>query len=765
MEIPDVTNIMDRFVDVILPLPLDGLFTYSIPDGMSGRILPGMRLCVQFGRSRNYTALAVRTHHSEPSGYKVKPVLALLDETPSVTAGQMKLIDWLSDYYMCPKGDVMKAVLPAVLRPSGEGSLHEYRPRMEVCVRLSFPYDESHLNDIFESLSRSPKQADMLTVWLDLSGLAENPADEPKIVTKRALLAHCQSPSALTGLIQKGILENWSYESGRLPEHDGRLFPPNALNAQQSDALEGIRQCFTTKDVCLLHGVTSSGKTEVYIHLMKQYMEQGRQVLFLLPEIALTLHIMRRLQRVFGDDMCVYHSRCTDAGRAAIWKRQLSDNPFRIVVGARSAIFLPFRNLGLVIVDEEHDSSYKQSDPAPRYNGRNTALMLAAFSGAKALLGSATPSIESYYNATAGKYGLVEMTRRYMDLPLPEIEVVDVYELRRKKRMSGLLSPVLENYMRQAFEENRQVILFRNRRGYAPMLRCEACGWIPKCDSCDVSLTWHRNMNRLSCHYCGKMYQVPSVCPECGCRHLSSGGYGTEKVEDEIHRIFPKVVTGRLDLDTATSPLAYNQILQDFQDGVTDVLIGTQMVTKGLDFDRVSVVGILSADSIMGAPDFRSAERAFQMMSQVAGRAGRRFSRGHVVIQTRQADNPVYSMVTGGCYGKFYENEVAEREMFRYPPFSRIVSIYLKSPDAVQLDDSALWLGGQLRAVFGDRVLGPDVPYVSRIHMQYLRKLMLKVETGVSMTPVRDRLLQLRSGFANRYRQVTLYFDADPMDC
>lgn len=756
---------MDRFVDVILPLPLDGLFTYSIPDEMSGRILPGMRLCVQFGRSRNYTALAVRTHCSEPSGYKVKPVLSLLDGTPSVNAGQMRLIDWLSDYYMCPKGDVMKAVLPAVLRPSGEGSIQEYRPRMEVCIRLPFPYDESRMNGIFAGLSRSPKQADMLTSWLDLSGVAENPADEPGIVTKRALLAHCQSPSALTGLIQKGILENWTCEAGRLPEHDGRLFPPNALNTQQADALEGIRQCFTTKDVCLLHGVTSSGKTEVYIHLMKQYMEQGSQVLFLLPEIALTLHIMRRLQRVFGDDMCVYHSRCTDAERAAIWKRQLSDNPYRIVVGARSAIFLPFRNLGLVIVDEEHDSSYKQSDPAPRYNGRNTALMLAAFSGARTLLGSATPSIESYYNATTGKYGLVEMSKRYMDLPLPEIEVVDVYELRRKKRMSGLLSPVLENYMRQAFEENRQVILFRNRRGYAPMLRCEACGWTPKCDSCDVSLTWHRNMNRLSCHYCGKMYQVPSVCPECGCSHLSSGGYGTEKVEDEIRRIFPKVATGRLDLDTATSPLAYNQILQDFQDGVTDVLIGTQMVTKGLDFDRVSVVGILSADSIMGAPDFRSAERAFQMMSQVAGRAGRRFSRGHVVIQTRQADNPVYSMVTGGRYGKFYENEVAEREMFRYPPFSRIVSVYLKSPDAVQLDDSALWLGSQLRAVFGDRVLGPDVPYVSRVHMQYLRKLMLKVETGVSMGPVRDRLLQLRNGFASRYRQVMLYFDVDPMDC
>lgn len=759
-----MTNIVDRFVDVILPLPLDGLFTYSVPEEMAGRIMPGMRLCVQFGRSRNYTALAVRLHSLEPSGYKVKPVLAILDETPSVNAGQMRLIDWLSDYYMCPKGDVMKAVLPAVLRPSGEGSLKEYRPRVEACVRLSFQYDENRLNDIFNSLSRSPRQVEMLTVWLDLSGVTENP-DEPKTVTRRALLGHCQSPAALSGLIQKGILENWSCETGRLPEHDGRLFQPNALNSQQSDALDDIRRCFAEKNVCLLHGVTSSGKTEVYIHLMKQYMEQGRQVLFLLPEIALTLHIMRRLQRVFGDDMCVYHSRCSDAERAAIWKRQLSDNPFRIVVGARSAIFLPFSSLGLVIVDEEHDSSYKQSDPAPRYNGRNTALMLAAFSGAKTLLGSATPSVESYYNATAGKYGLVTMSKRYLDLPLPEIEVVDVYELRRKKRMKGLISPVLENYMRQAFEDGRQVILFRNRRGYAPQILCEACGWTPKCDSCDVSLTWHRNMNRLSCHYCGKVYQVPSVCPECGCNRLSSNGYGTEKVEDEIHRIFPDVVTGRLDLDTAASPIEYNRILQDLQDGVTDVLVGTQMVTKGLDFDRVSVVGILSADSIMGAPDFRSSERAFQMMSQVAGRAGRRFSRGHVVIQTRQADNPVYSMVIGGRYSKFYESEIAEREMFSYPPYSRIVSIYLKSPDSVQLDEAALWLGAQLRQVFADRVLGPDVPYVSRIHMQYLRKLMLKIETGVSMTAVRNRLLQLRSAFDGMFRQVTLYFDVDPMDC
>ncbi len=754
-----------RYVDVILPLPLDRLFTYSIPETIPGEIMAGMRLCVPFGRTKRYTAIVVRTHTDRPEGYDVRPVICALDDKPCLVESQMRLLEWISNYYLCARGDVMKAMLPAVLRPSGDDAGEDYKPRTESCVRLAWQYDETRLNETFSQISRAGRQVDMLTAYLDLSGLSDAPCDEPEIVTRRALLSRCDSQSALDALVHKGILEIWHHERGRLPLFDGRLFPPNVLNRQQQGASDSIKSAFVNKDICLLHGVTSSGKTEVYIHLMKEYVGQGRQVLFLLPEIALTLHIMRRLQRVFGDEMCVYHSRCSEAERAEIWKRQLGNNPFKVVVGARSSVFLPYRNLGLVVIDEEHDASYKQTDPAPRYNARNAAMVLASYCGAKVLLGSATPSLESYFYARNGKYGLAEMRDRFMDLPLPQVEVVDVYELRRKKRMNGLISPLLESYIRQALNDGNQVILFRNRRGYAPVLRCLSCGWVPKCDSCDVSLTWHKSLRKLSCHYCGKPYQMPSSCPECGGRHLDVSGYGTEKVEEEINRLFPMAVTGRLDTDTAVSSSAYNQIMQDFEDGLTNILIGTQMVTKGLDFDRVSVVGILNADSLSGSPDFRSSERAFQMMSQVAGRAGRRYRQGHVVIQTRESDNPVYPLVVSGRFDEFYDSEIEERRMFQYPPFTRIINIYLKSSEYGVLNDAALWAGNQFRAVFGDRVLGPDAPAVQRIQMHYIRKMLLKIESGVSMVPVRDRLLLLREEFCQRFRQVSLYYDVDPMDC
>ncbi len=753
---------MGRFVEVILPLPLEQLFTYSVPDEFLGLIQPGMRLAVPFGRTHVYTALAVRTHDEAPSGYKVRPIQAVLDQKPCLLPSQMELLKWVADYYMCSCGDVMKAMMPAALRP-GDDRMEDYKPRTEVCVRLRGEYDEARLNGLFAEMSRAPRQVEMLTAFLDMSGLAVNPAEEPLIVTKRALLARCPSSAALDSLVQRGILECWKHETGRLPHFDGRLFQPNALNGHQSAALDEIRSILAGKNVCLLHGVTSSGKTEVYIHLMSEYVRSGGQVLFLLPEIALTLQIMRRLQRVFGNDLCVYHSRCSDAERAEIWKRQLSDHPFKVVVGARSAVYLPFTGLKLVVVDEEHDPSYKQEEPAPRYNGRNVALVLASMTGARVLLGSATPSVESYFNAQTGKYGLVSMTQRYMDLPMPHIDVVDVYELRRRKRMKGLVSPQLKELIGAALHEGNQVILFRNRRGYAPVMRCLACGWVPKCDSCDVSLTWHRTLRRMSCHYCGKIYTLPAVCPECGGTHLDTFGYGTEKVEEEIHQLFPQAVTGRLDMDTATTTAAYERILQDFQDGITDILIGTQMVTKGLDFDRVSVVGILDADSIMGAPDFRSTERAFQMMQQVAGRAGRRYRQGHVIVQTRQAGSPLYQMVSAGDYSCFYNDEIAERKMFRYPPFCRIISIYLRGTDAIRVDEASQWLGRQMSQVFGDRVLGPDAPPVSRVHMQYIRKLMLKVEPGIAMAPVRERLKELRDSMCLEYRSVSLFFDVDPM--
>lgn len=753
---------MQSYVDVILPLPLEGLFTYLIPEEFSGAVSPGMRLTVPFGRTGTYTAIAVRIHCNKPENCKVKPIISVCDTLPSVSETQLKLLDWISSYYMCAKGDVMKAMLPAALRPDGE-STHGYKPCYETCVRLPEKLDPDSLGEIIGSLRRSERQQDMLLAFLNLSGMADDSDSKCSLVTKKALLAACPSEYSLNALVSKGILEVWHHEVGRLPLFDGRLFPANELNEYQKTALGQITGSFREKDVCLLYGVTSSGKTEVYIHLIKECIDNGGQALFLLPEIALTLHIMRRLQKVFGNDMCVYHSRCSDAERAEIWKRQLGPNPFKLVVGARSAVFVPFRNLKLTIVDEEHDSSYKQEEPAPRYNARNVALVLSSFYGAKVLLGSATPSLESFFNASCGKYGLAVMEHRYMDIPLPQIDIVDVFQLRRKKRMSGLFSPLLERSIREALDSGDQVILFRNRRGYAPSVYCKACGWIPKCDSCDVSLTWHRRFRRLSCHYCGKLYDMPTVCPECGSQVFDSSGYGTEKVEEEINRLFPNAVVGRLDLDTVTSPSVYSQILQDFQDGVTNVLIGTQMVSKGLDFDRVSVVGVLSAESIIGAPDFRSSERAFQLMQQVSGRAGRKHGRGHVIIQTRQADDELYSLVTAGRYVDFYEKEVDERRLFNYPPFFRITSIYMRSSDESQLDEAATWLGAQLRAVFAKRVLGPDAPPVSRIRMQYIRKLMLKVEAGVSMVPVRERLMLLKSESESRFRKVSIYFDVDPM--
>lgn len=749
------------FVDVILPLPLDCLFTYLVPDSLTGHIRPGTRIRVPFGHSRTYTGVAVRVHNDEPAGYKVKPIISA-DETVVLVSSQMRLIDWMSEYYLCSKGDVTKAMLPVVLRP-GSDCEREFKPRTECCVRLREQFDQDALNRIFDSLSRARKQYDILIAYLDLSGLADSPGSAPGLVSKRTLLSACNSPSALDSLVDKGVLEYWEHEIGWLPVYSGPVVQPNALNDDQRKAYADICSSFSSKNICLLHGVTSSGKTEVYIHLIKKVLEQGGQVLFLLPEIALTLHIMNRLQRVFGDAMCVYHSRLSDAGRAEIWKRQLGPNPYRLVVGARSAVFLPFTDLRLAIVDEEHDSSYKQEDPAPRYNARNLTMVLASFFNAKVLLGSATPSLETYSSAMSGKYGLAVMNRRYMDIPLPDIQVVDEYELRRKKRMSGLFSPLLADSIRTALRDGNQVILFRNRRGYANQVSCKSCGWTPKCECCDVGLTWHKRLGRLSCHYCGKLYELPKLCPQCGGTSFGPSGYGTEKVEEEIGRLFPEAVVGRLDTDTVTSSLAYDRIMQDFQEGVTNVLIGTQMVSKGLDFERVSVVGVLSADSIMGAPDFRSAERAFQMMQQVSGRAGRRHGRGLVVIQTRQADDDIYSYVRSGSYRDFYDREIVERQMFNYPPFCKIIYIYLKSADDVQLESAAEWLGCQLRLIFPDRVLGPDAPPVSRIQMQYIRKLMLKIESGVSTAPVRERLRLLRSEFEKRHHRVTLYFDVDPM--
>jgi primosomal protein N' (replication factor Y) len=527
--------------------------------------------------------------------------------------------------------------------------------------------------------------------------------------------------------------------------------------------MQNILEQWKTKDVCLLYGVTSSGKTEIYIHLMQKAIEEGEQVLFMLPEIVLTTQLTERLRRVFGERLGVYHSRYPDRERVELYQKMISDSPYDIVVGVRSSLFLPFQRLGLLIIDEEHETSFKQQDPAPRYHARNAALVLARQAGAKALLGSATPSLESYHNALIGKYGLVTLKTRYAGMQLPNIEVIDTKEMHRKKMMTGAFSPQLLSRIRQALEQHKQVILFQNRRGYAPVMECKECGWTPRCEKCDVSLTIHRGFRQMVCHYCGKTYDIPSVCPSCEGKNLSSRGYGTERIEEQLQAILPEARIARMDLDTTRSRQNYEQILHDFEEGRTDILIGTQMVTKGLDFDRVSLVGILSADQMLSQPDFRSYERAFQLMEQVAGRAGRKGSTGHVVLQTRDVENGIVQQVVRHDYEGMYAEQSAERELFRYPPFCRVVFIGLKHRDESVVESLSADFASLLRKVFGERVLGPDTPPVSRVQMMHIRKLILKVELSASMTAVRQRLIALQKQVLQmpQYRSAQVYYDVD----
>lgn len=536
-----------------------------------------------------------------------------------------------------------------------------------------------------------------------------------------------------------------------------------SLSPIQQQAMNSILEEWKTHNVCLLYGVTSSGKTEIYIHLMKKAIEEGKQVLFMLPEIVLTTQLTERLRRVFGSRLGVYHSRYPNRERVELYQKMLSDAPYDIVVGVRSSIFLPFRNLGLLIIDEEHETSFKQQDPAPRYHARNVALVLAKQAGAKALLGSATPSLESYHNALIGKYGLVTLKTRYAGLSLPNIEIVDVQEMRRKKMMKGVFSPQLLAHIREALAQKKQVILFQNRRGYAPVLECRECGWTPRCETCDVSLTVHRGYRQMVCHYCGKTYNIPSTCPNCEGANLSSRGYGTERIEEQLQAILPEARIARMDLDTTRSRQNYEQILHDFEQGNTDILVGTQMVTKGLDFDRVSLVGILSADTMLSQPDFHSYERAFQLMEQVAGRAGRKDAVGHVVLQTRDAGNTIVRQVVTHDYEGMYAEQAQERELFRYPPFCRVIFIYLKHRKEDVVENLALDFSALLRQVFDERVLGPDTPPVGRVQLMHIRKLILKMELSAPMSAVRERLTALQKQILQMpaYRSAQVYYDVD----
>jgi len=600
--------------------------------------------------------------------------------------------------------------------------------------------------------------------YVELSGVLGDGAS--KEVSKKELLQRASaSPAIFNGLVEKQIFEVYYQEIGRLNRLVGKTVELNVLNEHQQRAYHEIMQSFQEKNVCLLHGVTSSGKTEVYIHLIEETLRQGRQVLYLLPEIALTTQITERLKRVFGSRLGIYHSKFPDAERVEIWQKQLTEEGYDIILGVRSSVFLPFRNLGLVIVDEEHENTYKQQDPAPRYHARNAAIVLASMYGAKTLLGTATPSVETWQNATTGKFGWVELKERYKEIQLPEIIPVDIKELHRKKRMTGQFSPLLLQYVREALDNKQQVILFQNRRGFAPMIECRTCGWVPKCKNCDVSLTYHKGINQLTCHYCGYTYQLPRSCPACEGVELMHRGFGTEKIEDDVKLIFPEASVARMDLDTTRTRSAYEKIIADFEQGKTDILIGTQMVSKGLDFDHVSVVGILNADTMLNYPDFRSYERAFQLMAQVAGRAGRKNKRGRVVLQTKSIDHPIIRQVMTNDYEDMVAGQLAERQMFHYPPYYRMVYVYLKNRNETLLDVMAHTMAEKLRALFGNRILGPDKPPVARIQTLFIRKIVVKIEQNAPMSRARELLLRVQREMIEdeRFKSLIVYYDVDPM--
>lgn len=753
---------MQTYVDVILPLPLEGLFTYAVPQGMESQMCFGVRVLVPLGKSKKYLAMAVSTHHNKPEGYAVKDIIQVTDSTPILLPQQYKLWQWIADYYMSPLGDVFKAAFPSGLKAE-DG----YKPKTELYIRLTEPFQsERALHIALDMLARADKQRSAFACYLSLSHWDLAGQEAPVEITREELMnvSHATLP-ILSQLVKRGLLETYEQEVGRLND-GGTPHPENIkpLSEAQQEAYKQILDSFGKHPVTLLHGVTSSGKTEIYIRLIQEAIDRHEQVLYLLPEIALTVQIMDRLKRVFGRRLGIYHSKYSDAERVEIWKKQLSDAPYDVILGARSAVFLPFQRLGLVIIDEEHETSYKQQDPAPRYHARSAAIVLAQMYRAKTLLGTATPCMETYHNAQTGKYGLVELTQRYQGIQLPEIQVVDIKDLQHRKMMSGPFSPLLLARVREALERGEQAILFQNRRGFAPMIECRQCGWVPRCQNCDVSLTLHRNMNQLTCHYCGYTYRVPAECPACGCTDLRTRGYGTEKIEDSVRDIFPDAKVARMDLDTTRTRNAYERIINDFAAGRTQILIGTQMISKGLDFDRVSVVGILNADTMLNYPDFRAYEHAFMMMAQVSGRAGRKNKRGLVVLQTKSPDQPVIAQVVHNDFQGFYREQVAERRLFHYPPFYRLVYVYLKHRQDDVVNTAAIELGSRLRQWFGTRVLGPDKPAVAKVKTLNIRKIVLKLEVGLDMKTVRQyiRTGQQQLLADKRYAALQVYNDVDP---
>lgn len=762
-EIKDVTEVLDTR-PILLPQQfrlwkwMASYYLCTMGDVYKAALPSGMKL-----ESETIVTANPDYEATTPLAPREQQVLDLLAQDPEQCITQLE-----------KRTDATRNILPVINSLLAKGAIsvkeelkRNYKPKTEIRVKLSPDCQtEERLHQLFDELGRAPKRLALLMKYLELSGFFTDKASLREVSKKELLTRADATPTIFNGLVEKGIFETYLYEVGRLDREQTHTVAINPLNPAQQAAYDAILSHFREKNVCLLHGVTSSGKTEIYIHLIRQAIENGQQVLYLLPEIALTTQITERLKRVFGGRIGIYHSKFPDAERVEIWQKQLRpEGHYDIILGVRSSVFLPFHNLGLIIVDEEHETTYKQQDPAPRYHARDTAIMLASIYGAKVLLGTATPSIDSYHNALAGKYGLVALNERYKDIRLPEIRIVDIKELARKKMMNGPFSPELLAAVRQALERHEQVILFQNRRGFAPMIECKVCGWVPKCKNCDVSLTYHKGLNQLTCHYCGYTYAVPRSCPACGSVELVNRGFGTEKIEDNIREIFPDAKVARMDLDTTRSRSAYERIIADFEAGKTHILIGTQMVSKGLDFDHVSVVGILNADNMLNYPDFRAHERAFQLMAQVAGRAGRRDKRGLVILQTKSPDLPVIHQVVTNHYKQMYEDQTAERKLFHYPPFCRFIYVYLKHRKEDVVTQAADTLAAWLRTAFGDKVLGPDKPPVGRIQMLFIKKIVIKLDLNMSGTKVRDYLLSVQRQLIEdeRFRSLVVYYDVDPV--
>jgi primosomal protein N' (replication factor Y) (superfamily II helicase) len=739
---------MSLYADVILPLPVSGMFTYRVGEGEISRVKPGMRVTVQFGRRKIYTALVRRLHEIKPASYEVKGILSLLDDEPVVNERQFLLWEWISEYYMCTLGEVFKAALPSGLKLESETRVMA----MEVTA------DIPNLNDgesiLWQVIIKHPgikvSELQKASERADITPILKSLMDKNLIILEEKITQKRRSkkvkPSA-----------NPEPESLKLA----------LLSPAQQKAIDGIRNAFTQTDVALLHGITSSGKTEIYIHLIREAVQQGKQVLYLLPEIALTTQIITRLRSAFGPEVAVYHSRFTDRERVETWKKLLqpdSQTGISIVLGARSAVFLPFREAGLVIIDEEHENTYKQFDPAPRYHARDTAIMLARFHGAKVLLGTATPSVETYFNCKNGKYSLIELTDRFRDIQLPDIHVVNTRELKRKKRMQSHFSPLLLDNIAEALKNKEQVILFQNRRGFSLFLECAQCGEIPRCRHCDVSLTYHKMSNRLTCHYCGYGIPVPKACPSCGSPELKMQGFGTEKIEEEIAIFFPEARVARMDLDSTRKRQSFEKLIASFEMQESDILVGTQMVSKGLDFDNVKLVGIVNADTMLNYPDFRAHERSFQLMAQVAGRAGRKTNRGMVIIQTSDDKNPVIRQVVRNDFTGMYESQLEERKRFQYPPFYRLLEITLKHRDKEILDKAADFLARRLKQTITDTILGPEYPLVSRIQNMNLKTLLVKIERGRSLPLVKKGILFAINELTEHpmFRTVISVMDVDP---